>query len=153
AVPATPAKSAKSATKPTTKSAAKPATAHRGHLVDSRLPAPLQWALSQHRIVVVALYNPHADVDSIAVAEAHAGARDAKAGFLLVNVMNNKVAGILTGLLPGGGLLPDPGVLVYRAPGTLAFRLDGFQDRDAVAQAATNAKAGQTDTSGSPATP
>ena len=67
--------------------------------------------------------------------------------------MNNKVAGILTGLLPGGGLLPDPGVLVYRAPGTVAFRLDGFQDRDAVAQAATNAKAGQTDTSTSPATP
>jgi len=155
ATPAKPATkpSARAAKPATTKPATKPAVAHRGNLVDSRLPAPLQWALSQHRIVVVALYNPHADVDAIAVAEAHAGAVDAKAGFLLVNVMNDKVAGILTGLLPGGGLLPDPGVLVYRAPGTVAFRLDGFQDRDAVAQAAVNAAAGQTDTSGSAATP
>jgi hypothetical protein len=54
------------------------------------------------------------------------------------------VAGILTALLPGGGLLPDPGVLVYRAPGDLAIRLDGFADRDAVAQAAANVSAGET---------
>ena len=40
---------------------------------------------------------------------------------------------------PGGGLLPDPGVLVYRAPGDIVVRLDGFADRDTVAQAATNA--------------
>jgi len=49
--------------------------------------------------------------------------------------------------LPGGGLLPDPGVLVYHAPGDVVIRLDGFNDRDAVAQAATNALAGETDMS------
>lgn len=124
--------------------AAKPAT-HRGHLVDSRLPAQLQWALSQHRIVVVSVYNPRANADAIAVAEAHAGALDAGVGFLLVSVLDNAVAGRLTGLLPGGGLLPDPGVLVWRAPGKLVYRFDGFTDRAAVAQAAANAKAGQTD--------
>ena len=69
------------------------------------------------------------------------GAIDAGAGFLLVSVLDNKVAGILTALLPGGGLLPDPGVLVYRAPGDVALRLDGFADRASVAQAATNALA------------
>ncbi len=118
--------------------------APRGNLVYEDLPAPLQWQLALHRVVVVSLYNPNADVDAISVAEAHAGALDMGAGFLLVNVLDNKVAGILTALLPGGGLLPDPGVLVYRAPGDILVRLDGFADRTSVAQAVTNALAGQT---------
>jgi hypothetical protein len=113
--------------------------------VYAQLPQPLQWQLAHHKVVVVSLYSPRSESDAISVAEAHAGAVDAGAGFLLVNVLDNKVAGILTALLPGGGLLPDPGVLVYRAPGTIAFRLDGFNDRDAVAQAALNAMAGQND--------
>jgi hypothetical protein len=61
-----------------------------------------------------------------------------------VSVLNDKVAGILTALLPGGGLLPAPGVLVYRAPGTVALRIDGFADRTSVAQAAQNASNGET---------
>ena len=116
---------------------AKPA-GFRGNAVYATLPQPLQWQLAHHKVVVVSLYNPSSDVDAISVAEAHAGALDAGAGFLLVNVLDNKVAGILTALLPDGGLLPDPGVLVYRAPGDIAVRLDGFADRDAVAQAAAN---------------
>lgn len=110
--------------------------------VDARLPVPLQWALTEHRIVVVSLYNPRADVDAIAVAEAHAGSADAKVGFLLVDVLDDAVAGPLTALLPGGGLLPDPGILIYRSPGTLVYRLDGFADRQSVAQAAADAKSG-----------
>jgi hypothetical protein len=116
----------------------------RGNRVYATLPRPLQWALAHHKVVVVSLYNPSSDVDAISVAEAHAGAIDAGAGFLLVSVLDNKVAGILTALLPGGGLLPDPGVLVYRAPGDIAIRLDGFADRASVAQAATNVITGQT---------
>jgi hypothetical protein len=122
---------------------AKPAV-FRGNRVYATLPQPLQWQLAHHKIVVVSFYNPSSDVDAISVAEAHAGALDAGAGFLLVSVLDNKVAGILTALLPGGGLLPDPGVLIYRAPGNVAIRLDGFADRDSVAQAAANAKAGET---------
>jgi hypothetical protein len=122
---------------------AKPAVFH-GNPVYAQLPQPLQWQLAHHKVVVVSFYNPSSNVDAISVAEAHAGATAAGAGFLLVSVLDNKVAGILTALLPGGGLLPDPGVLVYRAPGDVALRLDGFADRDAVAQAATNALAGET---------
>jgi hypothetical protein len=122
---------------------AKPA-GFRGNRVYATLPQPLQWALAHHKVVVVSLYNPSSEVDAISVAEAHAGAIDAGAGFLLVSVLDNKVAGILTALLPGGGLLPDPGVLVYRAPGDIAIRLDGFADRASVAQAATNVISGQT---------
>jgi hypothetical protein len=125
------------------KHAAKP-KGYRGFPVYAQLPQALQWQLAHHRVVVVSIYNPRSDVDAISVAEAHAGAVDANAGFLLVSVLDDKVAGILTGLLPGGGLLPDPGVLVYRAPGELALRLDGFADRASVAQAATNALAGET---------
>jgi hypothetical protein len=146
--PATATPAVKHVTKPHTVARAhakqaKPATFH-GNRVYANLPQPLQWQLAHHKVVVVSLYNPSADVDAISVAEAHAGAVDAGAGFLLVNVLDNKVAGILTALLPGGGLLPDPGVLVYRAPGDLAIRLDGFADRDSVAQAAANASAGET---------
>jgi hypothetical protein len=125
------------------KPGAKPAV-FRGNRVYATLPQPLQWQLAHHKIVVVSFYNPSSDVDAISVAEAHAGALDAGAGFLLVSVLDNKVAGILTALLPGGGLLPDPGVMIYRAPGKVAIRLDGFADRDSVAQAAANAKAGET---------
>jgi len=144
----------KTATKPVApaKAPAKPAIpVYRGNPVYSDLPQPLQWQLSHHKVVVVSLYDPHADADAISVAEAHAGATDAGAGFLLVSVLDNKVAGILTALLPGGGLLPDPGVLVYRAPGNLALRLDGFSDRTSVAQAAANALAGENGPAPAPA--
>lgn len=122
---------------------AKPSTFH-GNPVYAQLPKALQWQLAHHKVVVVSFYNPSSNVDAITVAEAHAGATDAGAGFLLVSVLDNKVAGILTGLLPGGGLLPDPGVLIYRAPGNVAFRFDGFNDRASIAQAATNALSGET---------
>ena len=124
--------------------AAKPAKFH-GNPVYAQLPAALQWQLAHHKVVVVSLYNPSSDTDAISVAEAHAGAVEAGAGFLLVNVLDNQVAGILTGLRPDGSLLPDPGVLVYHAPGNVVIELDGFNDRDAVAQAAKNALAGETD--------
>jgi hypothetical protein len=130
--------------KPAHRHATKPAKFH-GNPVYAQLPQALQWQLAHHKVVVVSLYNPSSDTDAISVAEAHAGAVDAGAGFLLVSVLDNKVAGILTGLRPDGSLLPDPGVLVYRAPGDVAIELDGFNDRDAVAQAAKNAMAGETE--------
>jgi len=120
------------------------ARGYHGYRVYANLPRELQWQLAHHRVVVVSLYNPSSDVDAISVAEAHAGAADAHVGFLLVSVLDNKVAGILTALRPDGNLLPDPGVLVYRAPGKVAVELDGFADRAAVAQAALNALAGAT---------
>jgi uncharacterized cupredoxin-like copper-binding protein len=119
------------------------AVVRRGNLVYSDLPAPLQWQLAKHHIVVVSIYSANSNVDSISVAEAQAGANEAGAGFLLVNVLDDSLAGPLTALLPGGGLLPDPGILIYRSPGNVAMRIDGFVDRDAVAQAVANAFAGQ----------
>lgn len=107
------------------------------------LPLVLAEALMAHKVVVVSLFDPQSQTDAISYAEARAGAAAAGVGFLGVNLLDDAVTSPLTAALPGGGLLPDPGVLVYSAPGTLVLRLDGFNDRDAVAQAAAQAQSGR----------
>jgi hypothetical protein len=103
------------------------------------MPAPIAKALGKHPIVVVSLYNPYSEVDGIAFAEARAGARMAKVGFLPLSVLSQAQVGKLTEQL---GLLPDPGLLVYARPGTLVARISGFADKETVAQAAQNAARG-----------
>lgn len=103
------------------------------------LPASIATALGQHKVVVVSLYNPYSEVDGISFAEARAGAQLAGAGFVPLNVLSRAQVGKLTELL---GLLPDPGLLVYVRPGTLAVKLSGFVDKESVAQAAQNAARG-----------
>lgn len=104
------------------------------------LPIALADALRQHPVVVVSIFDPQSQTDAVSYAEAQAGAGDAGAGFLGVSVLDDSVAGPLTAALPGGGLLPLPGLLVYRAPSTLVELIKGFADRDSVAALAVNAK-------------
>jgi hypothetical protein len=103
------------------------------------LPTPLARAFAQHRVVVVSLYNPYSQVDGIAFAEARAGAQLGGVGFVPLNVLSQAQVGKLTEQL---GLLPDPGVLVYVRPATLVARINGFADKETVAQAAQNAARG-----------
>jgi hypothetical protein len=103
------------------------------------LPAPVAQALGTHKSVVVSLYDPYSQVDGTSFAEAKAGAVIAGAGFVALNVLSQRDVGKLTEQL---GLLPDPGVLVYIRPGTLAAKIEGFADKETVAQAATNAARG-----------
>jgi hypothetical protein len=103
------------------------------------LPIVLDDLFRQHRIVVVSIFDPQDKTDAISYAEARAGAADAGAGFLGVSVLDDSVAGPLTAALPDQGLLPVPGVLIYRRPGVLVQRVDGFEDRDGVAQLAAGA--------------
>jgi hypothetical protein len=100
------------------------------------LPIQLAEALKRHRIVVVSVFDPQSSTDAVSFAEARAGAAEAGVGFLGVSVLDSAEAGALTSALPGGELLPSPGVLVYRRPDALVQRIDGFADRDVVAQAA-----------------
>ena len=102
------------------------------------IPAILARALARHPVVVVALFDPEADLDRISLAEASAGAADAEVGFVPLNVLKQAQAEPLTRAF---GVLPDPAVLVYRRgrPAQLVARFDGFADRDTVAQAAANA--------------
>jgi hypothetical protein len=129
--PSAPAKTTKPAR------AAKPARRTPAPVVAANgLPTTLADALHSHKIVVVSVFDPQSSTDAISYAEAKAGAGEAGAGFVGVSVLDNRVAGALTSVLPGGGLLPEPGVLIYRRPGTLVQLLNGFADRDVVAQAA-----------------
>jgi hypothetical protein len=120
------------------------------------LPAVLVRALSAHPVVIVALYqvdrtatpaerlaaragrtaDAAVGIDRLALAEAEQGARDAHAGFVGINVFRQAEAAPLTKLL---GVLQDPAVLVFKRPGTVFVQLNGFADKDTVAQAAANA--------------
>ena len=102
------------------------------------LPLPIARALGQHPVVVVSLYNPYSQVDGISFAEARAGARLAGVGFVPLNVLSQAQIGKLTEQL---GLLPNPGLLIYVRPSTLAAKLSGFTDKETVAQAAHNVAA------------
>jgi hypothetical protein len=112
------------------------------------MPAALALGLRSNSVVVVALYAPDSSVDAMARDEARQGAAAAGAGFVALDVSNEKVAAPLTSLLTGGAtaadrVLDDPAVLVFQAPRTLFVRLNGWTDRDTVAQAATNAESAQ----------
>ena len=100
------------------------------------LPESVAQALGRSKTVVVSLYDPYSQVDGTSFAEAKAGAGLASAGFVGLNVLSQRDVGKLTEQL---GLLPDPGVLVYVRPASLAVKLTGFSDKETVAQAARNA--------------
>lgn len=103
--------------------------------VNPLLPASVRSALERYPVVVVGFYNPNVPVDILTLAEAKAGADEAHAGFVPVDLLDDRVAGPLTALLPAGEILPNPGFVIYHRPGTLVYRSDGFLTRANVAQA------------------
>jgi len=102
-------------------------------------PTTIAGQLAQHEIVVVLLYDPQSKVDAYSVAEAQVGAREAKAGFLSVNVLDQKQASPFTNAY---GVLQDPTLLFFKRPGKLTLKLTGFADHETIAQAAANAALG-----------
>ena len=84
----------------------------------------------------MSLYDPQAIVDAASLGEAQAGAKLANVGFVALNVLAEAQAQPLAKKL---GVLPDPALLVFRRPGDVVFRVNGFADRATVAQAAANA--------------
>jgi hypothetical protein len=116
----------------------KPLEKPKGDPVDANgLPLVLGRALAKHRVTIVALYDPAAALDVMALAEARAGAAAVDAGFLALNIRNEPQVRPLAQLL---GVLRSPSILVYERPNTLFIRLDGFTDRETIAQAAVNAR-------------
>jgi hypothetical protein len=136
---------AKPAVKPKTKPVAvptarvrKPVEPPKGDPVDENgLPLVLARTLAKHPVTVVALYDPAAAIDAMALAEARAGAAEVKAGFLALSIRSEPHVRPLAQLL---GVLESPSVLVYERPNTLFVRLNGFSDRETIAQAAANAR-------------
>jgi hypothetical protein len=116
-----------------------PVSKHLSATLAAGLPLSVAQALAVSPTVVAAVYNPQAEVDGISFAEARAGAALAGVGFVGLNVLSRADVGTLTQQL---GILPDPGILVFtRGPRPLAARIDGFADKETVAQAATDARA------------
>jgi hypothetical protein len=101
------------------------------------LPVPLARALGRSSVVVVELFNPTSEVDAIAFAEAKAGAALAGVAFVPLNVLSQADVAALTEQY--GQALPDPSLFIYTRPAKLAIRIDGFVDKETVAQAAQNA--------------
>jgi hypothetical protein len=100
-----------------------------------RLPASVRSALAAHNVVVVSVYDPSAKTEGTAMREAQAGAEQAGSSFVSVDVRKDDLAS-LNALY---GVQQDPAVLVLRPSGSLVTRIDGFADRETVAQAAVNA--------------
>jgi len=108
--------------------------------VNALLPAPVHSQLERYPRVVVGFYNPRSAVDTLTIEEARAGAAATHVPFVTVNLLDDSVAGPLTALLPAGELLPNPGFAIYRRPGTLVYRSDGYLARTGVAQAIKDAR-------------
>jgi hypothetical protein len=99
-------------------------------------PLAVDRALANHKVVVVSLVVPGSPIDELAAGEAKAGAKLGGAGYLALNVLNERVAQALLTKLDGP---KEPSVLVFRHTGEVALALEGFVDRETVAQAAANA--------------
>jgi hypothetical protein len=128
---ATPATTKPSPTKPN----AKPRTPVV--VLNPGLPTTLARALRREKVVVAAVFAAGAG-DLSAVAEARTGAHEVGAGFVTLNVLEERKARALEKL---AGPLSAPSVLVFKRPGKIALRFDGFADSAVVAQAAHNAGA------------
>jgi thiol:disulfide interchange protein len=140
-------KAGAAATKPTVrpKATAKPASKpvakskRVGKVAKNGLPISIARALVAHEVVVVSLYGAGWKIDPMARDEASAGARAAGVGFVALDVTSAGSAAE-TLMLKYDTVFRVPTVLVFRRGGELALQLDGFRDRDTVAQAATNAR-------------
>jgi hypothetical protein len=102
------------------------------------LPTTIVSALRSSPIVVVSLFDDAAKIDPMAHDEAQAGAKLANAGFVALDVTRDQKAAEAL-MLKFGAVLRAPMVLFFGRSGELELALDGFRDRDTVAQAALNA--------------
>lgn len=102
------------------------------------LPTQVAHALRYSKVVVVSLYTGSAKGDRPAVAAAYQGARAAGAGFVAVNVTNDREAGDIASF---AGAVSSPAMLVVKRPGRIMTTMEGSVDTAVVMQAAHNAGA------------
>ena len=114
-------------------------TKQRPALPGPGLPGSVLQALKASPVVVVALYVAGDTIDMAAGAEAEAGAALAEVPYVPVNVGDESQIGDLAARL---SVLSVPAVVVFgRGPRVLA-QIDGYADREAVAEAVDNARPG-----------
>lgn len=101
------------------------------------LPGSVSVALKASRVVVVALYAAGDTIDMAAGSEAEAGAALAGAPYVAVNVGDESQIGDLAARLPS---LAVPSVVVFGRGGRVLAQIDGYADRQAVAEAVDSAR-------------
>ena len=99
--------------------------------------AALNAGLLHKHVVVVLFYAPGDDYDTIQTRETRAGALDAGAGFLALDVTKNDEVAALAAQYE---VREAPATLVFIPGPKVFYRIAGFLDRQAVAQAATDAR-------------
>jgi hypothetical protein len=98
----------------------------------------LAGALEDNRVVVVLFYAPGSAYDTIQAREARAGAAAGGAGFLAVDVSRDRQ---VSSLAAAFDVRDAPAILVVKRGFRVAVRINGYADRETVAQAAANARA------------
>jgi thioredoxin-related protein len=88
-------------------------------------------------VVVVLFYAPGDDYDTIQTRETRAGALAVNAGFLALNVNANRQVNALAARYE---VRDAPATLIFRRGPRVVYRVAGYMDRYAVAQAAANAR-------------
>ena len=86
--------------------------------------------------MVAVLYTPGSAVDLITVAEARAGAGEVRAGFVAIDVTDTRSVALLASRYD---VRDAPAVLVFARWRGAVNVLNGYADRETVAQAAENA--------------
>jgi hypothetical protein len=99
--------------------------------------AALNAGLLHKKVVVVLFYAPGDDYDTIQTRETRAGALDAKAGFLALDVTQNDEVAALASQFE---VRTAPATIVFVRGPKVFYRVNGYMDRQAVAQAATDAR-------------
>jgi hypothetical protein len=97
----------------------------------------LSGALERNNVVVVLLYTPGSNYDTIQAREARAGAAAGGAGFLAVDVSSDRQVASLAAAFE---IRDAPAILVVKQGFQVAVRISGYADRETIAQAASNAR-------------
>ena len=110
---------------------------HRTAVAPSGLPWSVQDALAHNSVVVVAVVTPKVPVDELTLAEAKAGAKSGKAGFVEVNAYSQKQIGPFDSVIT---VSANPAILVMRGPKAVTIQVPGYADRQSVMQAIDDAR-------------
>jgi len=102
------------------------------------LPPKVAHALRYSKVAVVSLYVGQAQSDHQWVTPARKGARAAGAGFVAVNVGDDRTAAAVAQF---AGAASSPSMLVVKRPGKIVTQIAGPVDSKVVQQAAHNAGA------------
>jgi hypothetical protein len=88
-------------------------------------------------VVVVAVVTDKTPVDQMTLAEARAGAKSARAGFVRVSAYSQRQIGPFDSVIT---VPSNPAILVMHGPKTVTMQVPGYADRQSVMQAVDDAR-------------